>query len=119
METDPGPEEIDVMDKQRACDVCRATIPLAAWERHVKGLRHKNATKFMGLKNALDESERDKNGIAIEGADEAVDFSLIEFTPNGIQAQKFITVSCTHAVVIKFVEARISSRQTSRAAYSK
>ena len=118
--TDPGPEELDALDYTKRCDVCQTAIPQRDWNNHVNGARHRNATAFVALKSALDESEKDKNGIVITGVndDSDINFGLLEYGTGPVRSRKTITISSTNATAIDFVEARISSRQTSRASLS-
>ena len=116
---DPGPEELDVIDHTKRCEVCQAIIPTSRWNQHVVGLRHRNASQYVTLKNALDEAQKDKNGISIIDADEALDFGVLEVSQDAARYQKSFMVSNSNMTEIRFINARISSRQTSRAMYSK
>ena len=116
---DPGPEELDVIDHTKRCEVCQAIIPTSRWNQHVVGLRHRNASQYVTLKNALDEAQKDKNGISIIDADEALNFGVLEVSQDAARYQKSFMVSNSNMTEIRFINARISSRQTSRAMYSK
>jgi helicase MOV-10 len=52
---------------QKYCDLCRIHIPEMQWTAHTRRRAHKRQERFSAFKAVLDEAERDKNGIAIEG----------------------------------------------------
>jgi hypothetical protein len=120
--TDPGPEEagLETLALSKQCDVCQSSVPSEVWGLHLNGLRHRRAAAFVSLRRALDESEKDKNGIVITGveSDLEVDYGLLEYSAAGVCGTKTITVMNSNATPIDFVEVRISSRQTTRASLS-
>ncbi|EAU82902.2 RNA helicase [Coprinopsis cinerea okayama7 len=50
------------------CDVCKAQVPNHLWSRHVQSPRHKSREKFLQYRAALDEAEKDKNGLVVDAA---------------------------------------------------
>ena len=116
---DPGPEKVDVPRNNTRCDVCMTNIATYIWARHLSSKRHLEATKFTSLRDALDESERNKNGVSINNTDGAIDLGLLEFSrDHAIQKTVSVSIENSNATSIDVVNARISSRQTSRASSS-
>lgn len=116
--TDPGPEEVDVPKNCIRCDVCCTNIPKFLWKRHQKGQRHHEASKFTTLKSALDDSERNKNGVAISNYDGAIDYGFIEYERDMPIRTSSVEVTNTNATSIYIVVRRLTSETTSRAAFS-
>ncbi len=117
--TDPGPEEVDVPKNCIRCDVCCTSIPKFFWERHPTGARHLQALKFNSLKGALDESERNKNGVVIKHYDRAIDFGFVEYEHRASPVHTLsVDIKNTNATSIYIVEGRLTSETTSRASQS-
>ena len=55
--------------------MCRFVVRRWEWERHVTSPRHKKREEYMSFKAALDEMEKDKNGLMTEGD---FDFGIVE-----------------------------------------
>ena len=72
---DVAPQEGATSATEVYCDLCRFAVRQSNWERHVAGLRHKKKEEYISFKAALDEVEKDKNGIMIEGD---FDFGIVE-----------------------------------------
>ena len=62
---------------QKYCDLCDIHVPEQKWNVHIRGRVHKNLERFSAFKAVIDEAERDKNGITIEGP---TDFDIIPLT---------------------------------------
>ncbi|TFK41436.1 RNA helicase [Crucibulum laeve] len=77
---------------QRFCDLCRTTVPDAAWGRHILSLRHTRAELYAKYRTALDEAEKDKNGVVIEGT---LDFSVVEPTVAAVGTRCPLVVKCS------------------------
>ncbi|KAI0093452.1 P-loop containing nucleoside triphosphate hydrolase protein [Irpex rosettiformis] len=114
LETDPGPEEVDVPRNQTRCDVCATNIETRFFEQHLKSRRHTSSIQFNSLRGALDDSERDKNGVEV--TPDTIDFGFVN-EPGNINAtfSKKIAVQNTNVTGIQIVRARLSSQLTSRA----
>ncbi|RXW14391.1 hypothetical protein EST38_g11467 [Candolleomyces aberdarensis] len=52
---------------QEYCSVCKYALPHEAWSRHVSGFKHLRKEAFLRYRTALDEAEKDKNNLTIEG----------------------------------------------------
>ena len=72
---DVAPQEGATSAMEVYCDMCRITVSQWNWERHVMGPRHKKREEYMSFKAALDEVEKDKNGLMSEGD---FDFGIVE-----------------------------------------
>ncbi|KAM6492610.1 P-loop containing nucleoside triphosphate hydrolase protein [Amanita muscaria] len=62
-------------ETEKYCDMCRITIRSYNWQRHVAGLQHRKREGYASYKTALDEAEKDKNGLMTEGD---FDFGIVE-----------------------------------------
>lgn len=60
---------------QQFCDLCRTHVHVAIWGIHVSGRIHQRQERYAAFKAVLDEAERDKNGVTIEGA---FDFAIVD-----------------------------------------
>ena len=110
---DPGPLEIDVPSHSTRCDTCATNIPTHQLANHLKGRRHANALHFGTLQGALDESEKDKNGIDV--TPETVDFGFVNEPRNSNATwSKKLVVQNTNVTGIQIIDARLSSQLTSR-----
>lgn len=111
--TDPGPEEIDVPRNQTRCDTCATNILSQLFDKHLKGRRHISALHFNSLQGAIDDSEKDKNGIDV--TPETVDFGFVNEPRNSNATwSKKLVVQNTNVTGTQIIEARLSSQLTSR-----
>lgn len=111
---DPGPEEQDTPRNHTRCDICFTNILTRDWDKHRRGRRHAAATKFNTLQGALEESEKDKNGLAI--SPDELDFEFVAESPshNAIWSMT-LTIHNTNATDLQLMDTRLSSQMTSRA----
>ena len=72
---DVSPQEGVTSATEVYCDMCRFVVRRWEWERHVTSPRHKKREEYMSFKAALDEMEKDKNGLMTEGD---FDFGIVE-----------------------------------------
>ncbi|KAF8341944.1 RNA helicase [Amanita rubescens] len=72
---DVSPQEGITSATEVYCDMCRFVVRRWEWERHVTSPRHKKREEYLSFKAALDEMEKDKNGLMTEGD---FDFGIVE-----------------------------------------
>ncbi|KAF8630294.1 hypothetical protein AX15_003007 [Amanita polypyramis BW_CC] len=60
---------------QKYCNICKQAVTGRMWEKHLLNNRHKTREKYTSYRAALDEAEKDKNGIIVEGH---FDFGIME-----------------------------------------
>lgn len=72
---DVAPQEGATYATEVYCDMCRIAVRQSNWEHHVAGPRHKKREEYVSFKAALDEVEKDKNGLMSEGD---FDFGIVE-----------------------------------------
>jgi helicase MOV-10 len=72
---DVSPQEGITSATEIYCDMCRFVVRRWQWERHVTSPRHKKREEYLSFKAALDEMEKDKNGLMTEGD---FDFGIVE-----------------------------------------
>ncbi|TDL24445.1 P-loop containing nucleoside triphosphate hydrolase protein [Rickenella mellea] len=112
---DPGPEELEVPPHTNHCEICDTNIPLIYWQKHLKGLRHSQAQGFVVLESALEEAERDKNGIVVS---EGPDFGLLEWTDTVVEHDTKLSVQNNNTTTVVLTDARITSHYKVRASLS-
>ena len=92
---------------RKYCDLCQTHLADANWNDHVRGRNHKRMEKVSAFNALLDEAERDKNGITIEGS---FDFDIV--TPSvssvGLSVTPIIKMVMPHSRVT-LVEANLIS----------
>ncbi|KAJ6608247.1 P-loop containing nucleoside triphosphate hydrolase protein [Mycena sp. CBHHK59/15] len=69
------PEEPENVPGHTLCSTCSSHIPDRNWPRHHLTPKHKAREQFMSFRTALDEAEKDKNGISVMGN---FDFGIID-----------------------------------------
>ncbi|KAJ6469382.1 P-loop containing nucleoside triphosphate hydrolase protein [Mycena sanguinolenta] len=67
LSADAAPEEVDSVPGHTLCATCNIHIPNNNWERHQSNKKHLARERFVSFRTALDEAERDKNGLSIVG----------------------------------------------------
>lgn len=113
LQSDPGPEELDIPRNCTRCETCSTNVLTRDWAQHIRGQRHTKASTFITLQGAIDESEKDKNGIVISPDD--LDFGFLD-APQSRKSgwSKVVSVENTNVTAVQLVEARLSSQMTTR-----
>jgi helicase MOV-10 len=70
---DVQPEEVDSLAGHEFCVICARHIPSRSWARHP--MQHKAREQFLKFTSAIEETEKDKNGLTITGD---FDFNIVE-----------------------------------------
>jgi helicase MOV-10 len=86
------------IEGRKYCDLCRIHTPEAQWHTHTRSRTHKRLERFSSFRAALDEAERDKNGITIEGP---TDFDIIspDVSITGVSLTLAIKMALPHLKV--------------------
>ncbi|KIK60715.1 hypothetical protein GYMLUDRAFT_261292 [Collybiopsis luxurians FD-317 M1] len=72
---DVPPEEPKQFPGYRLCIVCNRQIPNQLWANHPKQPQHKQRELFLKFTSALEETEKDKNGLSVIGD---FDFQIVD-----------------------------------------
>lgn len=72
------------------CDLCQCLVQKSHWTSHINGEKHKSRQMFTRYRNAVEESETDKNGISIAGH---FDFDLIESAAAAAGVRNMATIT--------------------------
>ncbi|KAJ6600007.1 P-loop containing nucleoside triphosphate hydrolase protein [Mycena vulgaris] len=72
---DVDPEEPEFIPGHTLCPTCNSHIPDRNWARHPLSPKHKDREQFISFRAALDEAEKDKNGVSVSGT---FDFGIID-----------------------------------------
>ena len=101
-------------EKQEFCSLCQVSVWTSAWSRHLEGPGHVKREKH---KVALDEAEKDKSGISVEGG---LNFGIVDPTTagSGIQSTVTVTTSLPFSKTI-LAEANLTSNHNPRDAFSR
>ncbi|KAF5351162.1 hypothetical protein D9756_008289 [Leucocoprinus leucothites] len=71
------PDPVVPLNTHTFCTICQTSIATDYWQPHIRGRSHLAKERYTAFKSVLDEAEKDKNGVAIEGE---VDFGILEPT---------------------------------------
>lgn len=74
---DPGPLAVGNSDDTAFCETCNVQVLSVYWRIHLSSPRHRGGRVYSTLKGALDEAEKNKNGVIVED-EEGVDFGILE-----------------------------------------
>ncbi|KAK7046911.1 Rna helicase [Favolaschia claudopus] len=85
---DADPEEAEYVPNYTLCPTCNIHIQNEHWDRHLSTPKHLARQRFVSFQAALDEAERDKNGISIVGD---FDFGIVDVSA----AKSGMTISPT------------------------
>ncbi|KAF9060937.1 hypothetical protein BDP27DRAFT_1151308, partial [Rhodocollybia butyracea] len=75
MSPDVPPEEPEQVPGHQLCVVCNRHIPSRFWARHPSQPQHKEREQFLKFTSAVEETEKDKNGLSVVGD---FDFKIVE-----------------------------------------
>ncbi|CAK5278608.1 unnamed protein product [Mycena citricolor] len=91
-------EESGEMPGHTLCTTCNSQIPDKSWARHHLMPKHLAKTQFLSFRTALDEAEKDKNGVSVSGA---FDFGIVEpsLAGAGVRVNASITNTTPYSIV--------------------
>ncbi|CAA7269336.1 unnamed protein product [Cyclocybe aegerita] len=92
------------------CDICQVIVqPAHQWGAHIKTRNHVRRESFAKYKTAVDDAEKDKNGVGIEGS---LDFGFVEpaVARDGMKLTTTITTSQPFSSSV-LVEVKLASSQ--------
>jgi len=69
------PDPVVPSNTHTFCTVCHLSITTFRWHSHIHGRSHLAKERYASFKSVLDEAEKEKNGVAIEGQ---VDLGILE-----------------------------------------
>lgn len=94
---------------QRYCNICKQATPSRRWEGHQRSPKHQMREKYALYRAALDEAEKDKNGIVVEGN---FDFDFVDPTDAavGVHSTIFLKTATPNLRVRLISLNRVSSR---------
>jgi helicase MOV-10 len=97
------------------CDFCQTTVLSIHWNNHVNTNKHKSKKNYVKYRSAVEDAEKDKNGVAIIGA---FDLGFVE--PDVAKAGKKVSASITTTQLshTKLVKIQLASSLGSNAKQS-
>lgn len=69
------PDPVVPSNTHTFCTICQLSIVTFLWHSHIHGRSHLTKERYASFKSVLDEAEKEKNGVAIEGE---VDLGILE-----------------------------------------
>ena len=107
--SDVDPQPAEAMLGTIFCDACQSTVPSNDWDAHLKNSRHKSKETYVKYRAVAAESEKDKNGLVIDGD---FDFGFVdpEAAANGYKASATVKTSDPFSRS-SLVEIRLASSQ--------
>jgi helicase MOV-10 len=109
---DVPPEEPEYVPGHTLCSTCNSHIPDRNWPRHHLTAKHKDREQFVFFQTALDEAERDKNGVSVSGN---FDFGIVDgpVAKSGIKIHPTIK-NATPSSKVSIVNMTLASNKGSR-----
>ncbi|KAJ4467007.1 RNA helicase, partial [Lentinula aciculospora] len=91
MSPDVPPEEPELVPGHQLCAVCNRHIANRFWARHPKQAQHREREQFLKFTSAVEETEKDKNGVGVTGD---FDFKIVEPEEGGSGTVRIGTIQC-------------------------
>ncbi|RXW22216.1 hypothetical protein EST38_g3643 [Candolleomyces aberdarensis] len=106
------PEHGVSTDSETYCPVCRFTVKTWFWNRHSNGEDRQRKERFLQFRAALDEAEKDKNAITVEGV---TDFGFVapKTAKQGLLCDLIMKSSEPSGRSV-LIEARLASQKATR-----
>ncbi|KAJ3714461.1 P-loop containing nucleoside triphosphate hydrolase protein [Lentinula raphanica] len=109
---DVPPEEPEDVPGHQLCVVCNRHIPSRFWARHPLQPQHKEREQFLKFTSAVEETEKDKNGVTILGE---FDFNIVEPEDAASGVVRSGTIQCqVPGTRIALLDMRLASSQGRR-----
>ena len=102
----------------RYCDFCQVIVNRRHWENHINTLKHQSKVKYARYRAAIEDSQKDKNGVTING-----DFDFGFVPPHDAAAGRMVSATITttqpisHSVLLSIRLASSQGLASSRSAY--
>ncbi|KAJ3904549.1 P-loop containing nucleoside triphosphate hydrolase protein [Lentinula edodes] len=107
MSPDVPPEEPEQVPGHQLCVVCNRHIPSRSWARHPMQAQHKEREQFLKFTSAVEDTEKDKNGVSVIGD---FDFKIIELQEAASGVVRAGTIQCQiPATRMSLMDIRLSS----------
>ncbi|KAK7042905.1 hypothetical protein VNI00_008640 [Paramarasmius palmivorus] len=107
------PEEPEQVPGYQFCVVCDQHIPNRYWAKHPGRPKHKERMQYLSFQSAVEEAEKDKNGVSVKGD---VDFDIVELLDAAKGCSKEVTLLTTEPTSqVSLVDCHLAStkgRQT-------
>lgn len=110
--TSVEPEEGISLPGQAYCGLCKLSVPRNFLNLHNESLRHKNKERYAAYKVVLDEAEKDKNGVTVDGI---FDFGILDPAAASVGRSSSPRISSTIAAsTIRLVRTELASSKGRR-----
>ncbi|KAK7047873.1 hypothetical protein VNI00_006201 [Paramarasmius palmivorus] len=112
---DIQPEEPDAVPGHRLCVPCNAHVRNRFWDKHIASNKHKSRELFLSYQSAVEEAEKDKHGVTVQGNS---DFQIVELpaATAGVSTELSVRTSIASSR-ISLLECSLASTK-GRATYS-
>lgn len=106
------PEEGITANGQQYCNTCGITVMNAHWNNHKSSSTHQMKIRFASFRSVLDEAERDKNGVVLDGSG---DLDIVEVPAAQHGVQLTMTIRSTNpSLKVVLAEVKLASSQGGR-----
>lgn len=61
------PDPVVPANTHTFCTICQSSITTRYWDSHIRSRSHLKKEQYVSFKNVLDEAEKEKNGVTIQG----------------------------------------------------
>lgn len=115
-DTEPESASLISDEASQECSICKYSVKTSLWTTHTQSFSHQKAEKFHKYRAMMDEAEKDKKGLRVEGE---VDLGYVEPEDAGKGVEMDLTIRSDEEVgkVVLF-EAKLSSKQGTASAAS-
>ena len=110
------PEEMQRIMNHTLCVTCQEHIRDRYWDRHVKSQKHLEKERFASFQVALNDAEKNKNGVTLEGN---FDFGFVDLAETSIRKVVRGTISSSIPTArIMLVDIQLASAKGSASAHT-
>ncbi|PFH46787.1 hypothetical protein AMATHDRAFT_7405 [Amanita thiersii Skay4041] len=89
------------------CEQCGVLVPPRDWNKHVQKFRHRQKESYTAYRAALDEAEKNKNGVIVEGD---LDFDIVDPTQwNNNVKRELVLKTTTPNLKVNLVSLKLTS----------
>ena len=119
VDSNVAPVEGVTTEKEVYCALCQHAFPSEVWPRHLEGTFHRRKEAFVKYRSVLDEAEKDKNGITVDGITNLgfLDPATMGPTWKG-HSSTFVAKSNDPVAAIALIQAELASTQGGRRIHS-
>jgi len=109
------PEDVQRIANHTLCVTCQEHIRDRYWDRHVRSQKHLEKERFATFQVVLDDAEKNKNGVTLEGD---FDFGFVDLAETSVGKVVRGTISTSLTAHITLVDIQLASTKGSAPTYT-